>query len=73
MRIRNKKNNSYPGDNSSQVQYQDSGGQWQGLFNIWPERDRFGIAYYNDRYPGAFATITEAKEYAKQILERESA
>lgn len=67
MKIKTKRNNSYSGDTSIAVQALNANGQYQTLFNLYPKKDKHGAYYENDRYPGNFETVKEAKDYAAQV------
>jgi len=71
MKIRTKKNKSYPGDKSLQIQAVDNTGRILGLFNIYPAFFQGKLYWTNDRYTHEFNTITEAKEFAKTVIPKD--
>lgn len=71
MKIRTKKNNSYPGDRSLQIQAVNNAGRILGLFNITPAFMCGKLYWTNDCYTNEFDTITEAKEFAKTVIPKD--
>lgn len=71
INIRSKRNESYKGDSSIQIQvFNPAQGSWVGLFNLYPQRDRQNRKFYtNDRFVNTFSTITEAKHFAQGMPE----
>lgn len=71
INVRSKRNDSYKGDSSLQIQvFNPAHDSWVGLFNIYPQKDRSNRRYYtNDRFVNTFATITEAKHFAAGLPE----
>ena len=71
MKIKTRKNKSYPGDNSILVYLKRDNGGELGLFNLYPNTYRTGRYYDNDRYTNVFKTIKEAKKFALTIIDKE--
>lgn len=67
MKVKTRRTNSFPGDNWIGIDVHMNDGRVITPFGVWKRRDRSGTWYESDS-GGAFCTLKEAKNKAREMI-----